>query len=109
MSELIALLAATLEAHQKTLITSDENSMLENAAYDSLAKDFRSIAAELEVTAKRMEGFRDLPMGKHDEKILNDPKTYEPFRAFVAREEELLKLLRQSLEREQQMLAQMRA
>ena len=52
-----------------------------------------------------MAGYRDLPMGKHDEQALADPKGLEAFEAFVAAERELLALLQRSVERAERMLA----
>lgn len=105
LAELEDALADNLELHQTTLDLRDENARKEHEAYVRLAKEHRSIAARLQATAQRMAGYRDLPMGVHDEKALADPKLLDAFATFVKREEELLALLQHALERDSQMLA----
>ena len=108
LAELIAALAENLEVHQKTLDLRDENARREYDAYVALAKEHRAISAQLEATARRMAGCRDLPMGRHDERALSDPRGLEVFETFVRRERELRSLLDRSLERDEQMLAAFR-
>ena len=108
IGRLIAALTKNLELHQGTLDSSDDRSKQELDAYVTLASDFRRIAKELEESAGRMAGYRDLPMGRHDPRRLADRKLVDAFSAYVKREEELLTLLRQFLERDQKMLGGMR-
>jgi hypothetical protein len=108
IGQLIAALTKNLELHQGTLDTSDDRSKKELDAYVTLAAEYRRIAQELEETAKRMAGYRDLPMGRHDPARLADRKLVDAFAAFVTREQELLTLLQQFLERDQKMLGGMR-
>jgi hypothetical protein len=105
LAELENALAENLELHQKTLDLRDDNARKEHDAYIGLAKEHRDIAARLKATAERMAGYRDLPMGAHDEKALADPNLLDAFATFVKREEELLALLQRAVERDQQMLA----
>ena len=105
LAELEDALAENLETHQKTLDLSDGNSRQELDAYVSVAREHRSIAAQLRETARHMAGYRDLPMGRHDERSLADPKVFEAFEKFVKVEEELLALLQAAVERDRQMLA----
>jgi hypothetical protein len=105
LAELMAATAENLEAHQKTLDLSDENSRTELDAYVRLAKEHRSLAAQLESTAQRMAAYRDLPMGRHDEQALAHPQLVEAFASFVQVEQELLTQLRRAVERDQLMLA----
>jgi hypothetical protein len=109
LAELEDALAENLELHQKTLDLGDGNARRELDAYVKLAKEHRRIAAQLRTTAQRMAGYRDLPMGRHDEQALADPKLLGAFATFVKREEELLSLLQHALERDRQMLAAARA
>jgi hypothetical protein len=55
-----------------------------------------------------MAGYRDLPMGRHDEKAMTAPVNAEAFEKFVTLEQELLALLQQRLARDQSMLGEMR-
>lgn len=108
LGELTAAMADLLEFHQTTLDLTDENAKKERAAYVELGKAFRGIAAELHATARQMAGYRDLPMGRHDYEALGGPEAVSVFATFVEREQELADLLKPALERDQQMLAQMR-
>jgi hypothetical protein len=105
LGELMAATAENLEAHQRTLDLSDENSRNELDAYVRLAKEHRSLAAQLQSTAQRMAAYRDLPMGRHNERALADPRLVEAFAQFVKVERELLAQLQRAVERDQQMLA----
>jgi formiminotetrahydrofolate cyclodeaminase len=107
LGELIASMAENLEIHRQSLDSNDENSRKEHDAYVKLAKELRSIAAQLQATAKHMDGYRDLPMGRHDEQALADPKVHEAFATLVRLEQELLALLAASLQRDEQMLVAM--
>jgi hypothetical protein len=98
-------LAENLELHQKTLDLSDEKSRKELDAYVKLAREHRRIAAQLRETARHMAGYRDLPIGRHDERALADSKLVEAFEKFVSAEEELGGQLQGAVERDRQMLA----
>jgi hypothetical protein len=108
LAELEDALAENLERHQQTLDLSDERARKELDAYVRLAREHRSIAAQLRDTARHMAGYRDLPMGRHDERALADPKLLEAFEQFAKAEEELLTQLQQAVERDRQMLAAVR-
>jgi hypothetical protein len=108
LAELISALARNLELHQPTLDTTDANSRRELDAYMKLERAYRNVAAELRAAAEQMAGYRDLPMGKHDERRLADPKLVDAFEAFVKRERETLDLLQASLANDQTMLRSMR-
>ena len=105
LADLEDALAENLERHQKTLDLSDEDARHELDAYVKLAREHRSIAAQLRETARHMADYRDLPMGRHDERALADPKLLEAFATFVKVEEEFLAQLEEAVERDRQMLA----
>jgi hypothetical protein len=107
LGELTASVAENLEVHMKALDLKDESSKKEHDAYLELAKEHREIALRLQATARRMTGYRDLPMGRHDEKAMADPKVLEAFESFVKHEQELLELLRKRLEQDREMLTGM--
>lgn len=104
---LSAAVAELLEVHMKALDLTDHNSMREHNAYSELVKDHRKIAADLTATAKRMAGYRDLPMGKHDEQAMANPEALDAFRKFVKLENELVALLQHRLKEDQEMLHEM--
>jgi hypothetical protein len=105
LAELEDALAENLEAHQMTLDLSDGNSRKELDAYVTLAREHRAIAAQLRQTAEHMAGYRDLPMGRHDERAFADPKLFDAFEKFVRAEEDLLVQLQAAVERDRGMLA----
>jgi hypothetical protein len=105
LAELEDALAENLELHQGTLDLSDEHARRELDAYVRLAREHRSIAARLRETARHMADYRDLPMGRHDERALADSKLFAAFENFVKVEEELLTQLDAAVERDRQMLA----
>jgi hypothetical protein len=107
LAELIASLAENLAAHMEALDLTDENAQKEYDAYRELAKEYRTIATQLKSTAQKMAGYRDLPMGSHDQKAMSSPKVLEVFEQFVALEHELNTLLRNRLEQDQKMLSEM--
>ena len=107
LGELIASMAENLEIHRQSLDANDESSRKEHDAYTKLAKELRSIAAQLQATARHMAGYRDLPMGRHDEQALAEAKVQEAFATFVRLERELHALLAASLQRDEQMLGAM--
>ena len=104
LAELEDALAENLELHQGTLDLSDASSRKELDAYVSLAKQHRQIASRLRAAAQEMSGYRDLPMGRHDERALNDPRLMEAFARFIKVEQDLLAQLQRAVERDRQMV-----
>jgi hypothetical protein len=107
LAELVAALAENLELHQKTLDLSDESSRKEHDAYVKLAQEYRSIAMQLKTTAARMASYRDLPMGRHDERMMAAPEIRDAFARFVRLERELLILVQSAVARDQEMVTAM--
>jgi hypothetical protein len=107
LGELTVALAENLEIHMNALDLGDESSRKEHDAYVELTKEHRRIAAQLQATANRMAGYRDLPMGRHDQKAMSAPKVREAFEKFVKLEQELLALLQKRVEQDARMLAEM--
>jgi hypothetical protein len=105
LADLEDALAENLEAHQGTLDLRDANSRKELEAYVSLAKQHRSIASQLRAAAREMAGYRDLPMGRHDEQALSDRRLIRAFAAFVKAERAVLAEAQRAVDRDQQMLA----
>lgn len=108
LGNVIAGMAENLEVHMEALDLTDLNSQEEYKAYETLVKELRQVALQLRSTANRMAGYRDLPMGRHDEKAMKLPRVLEVFQAFVKQKRELLSLLEQTVERDDQLLDMMR-
>ena len=104
LGELVAAMGRVLEVHMRALDLNDVNSKQEYEAYKDLAREHRKIAASLEATAQEMAGYRNLPMGKHDEKAMVHPRTLEVFENFVQHKQELLTYLQETIEQDQKML-----
>jgi hypothetical protein len=109
LGRLMAALAEVLEVHTEALDLADSHSKIEHAAYSRLVQEHRSIAAELAAGAKRMAGHWNLPMGKHDARVMSSPRAFEAFETFVEIEEEVAALLQSTLPRDQRMLSEMGA
>lgn len=105
-SEVIAALAENLELHMETLDMKDPNAKLEYNAYQRLAREYRTIASRLMATAVDMYGYYDLPMARHDEEKLANPKIAEAFMNFTRLEEELILLLKKHLTTDKKILAE---
>lgn len=107
LGELISAMAENLDVHQKALDLTDENSRVENEAYEKLLKDLRQIAAQLSVTASEMAGYRDMPMGRHDQEAMTHSRVGHAFQKFVQNKRELLEFLEQTEERDRKLLEMM--
>jgi hypothetical protein len=101
-------LADVLEAHVKALDLDDEHARLEHDAYTKLVDEHRDAAARLRAVAERMAGYRDLPMGVHDERAMTGPEPLAAFEGFVAMKRELRGLLEEQDIQDQRLLARMR-
>jgi hypothetical protein len=104
LAALVAAMAEVLDLHKDALDPGDANAMQERAAYVRLVGEFREIAARLRETAAHMAGYRDLPMGRHDEQALGDQRNVEAFMAYIARERELVDLLTAAIARDEEMI-----
>jgi hypothetical protein len=107
LAELIASTARNLELHMETLDLTDPNSRREYEAYQKLVKEHQEISTRLRKTAREMEGYRDLPMGKHDQKKLSNPLVIEAFKRYTNLEQELLMVLNKQVEQDQTMITEM--
>ena len=107
LARLMAAMAAILENHQKALVLDDENARREYEAYVKLAEAHRGLAEKLRATADQMAGYRDLPMGRHDERAMASRASFDAFAQFVKTERDLLTLLERTVDRDGQMLQEM--
>ena len=108
LGELTAAMGLVLEAHLPTLDLTDEDARKEHDVYVRLSGEFRQAAAELEAIARQMSASRDLAMGRHDMAAAGDAML-RSFERFVQSEQDTLAMLQRNIERDQQMLAAMRA
>ena len=108
LGQLLAAMTENLAVHMQALDLTDENSRAEYEAYETLVNEFRQIVAQLEATANRMAGYRDLPMGRHDEPAMRHPRVHAAFQTFVNQKRELLALIEQTKESADQLLGMMR-
>jgi hypothetical protein len=109
IGDLTDAMALVLELHMEALEIADPTTRPERDAYEELASAHRRLATELHGTARRMAGYHDLPMGRHDMRKMSAPANADAFRRFVAAEEALMKLLRSRLDADHQMLESMAA
>ena len=107
LSVLTAALAGVLEQHMPALDLTDQRSAHEHEEYRQLSEQFRTIAAQLHKAAAHMMSLRDLPMGKHDFRVMAAAGPRDAFRDFVAVEQEVANLLEQRLKQDRVMLVQM--
>jgi hypothetical protein len=104
LATLLSARAEVLERHTKALDLSDPNAQQELDAYTALARAHWGIAARLADLAQQMAGYRDLPMARHDMRVMADPQGQAAaFRYFVAAEQQLLELLQTKLQQEDPM------
>ena len=108
VSKVIAAMAENLETHMRALDLTDKNSAAEYAAYEKLVQDLKQSALQLHLTAKQMAGYRDLPMGQHDEKAMTHPQVRDVFDRFLREKQELLSLLERITARDNSLLDVMR-
>jgi hypothetical protein len=106
LSELIASTARNLELHMETLDLTDPTSRREYEAYQKLVKEHQEISTRLRRTAREMEGYRDLPMGKHDQKKLSNPLVIDAYKRYTNLEQEVLTVLNKQLRQDQEMIAE---
>jgi hypothetical protein len=108
LAELIGSVADNLEIHMKSLDLSDAIAMKERDAYVSLTRQHRQIASLLHTASAEMAGYRDLPMGRHDQAAMSAPRVIDTFEELVSIRRETVELLQAMLEQEEAMLAHAR-
>src|SRR6266511_1713133 len=94
LGELVGSTSGVLEIHMAALDPGDEDTGPERRAYQRQGEE--------------MAGYRDLPMGRHDPRVMASPPAVEAFEKFLQAERELLALLQQRVPQDQRMLEQMR-
>jgi hypothetical protein len=107
LGQLIAAMAENLAVHSQALDLTDQTSRAEYAAYEKLVRELRQTAAQLERTANQMAGYRELPMGRHDEKAMTHPRVLEVFEQFVKQKQQVMSMLEQTAARDNELLEMM--
>ena len=108
LGKLIGSMAENLEVHTTALDLEDPDSRVEHAAYKRLIEQLQQVASQLAATADQMAGYRDLPMGRHNEKEMKHPRVLETFETFVNQKRALLSLLERTTEQDDKLLEMMR-
>lgn len=108
LGDLIAAMADVLKIHQQALDLTDEDARPEHEAYGTLVVELRRAADQLATIARQMIGYRDLPMGRHDEEKMGSREAVAAFEQFVKTERALLALLTETVGEHGAMLQQMR-
>jgi hypothetical protein len=107
LGELTAAMAQVLEVHMKALDLDDRNARAEHDAYQKLAREHQTVARQLDALSSAMEGYRNLPMGRHDPRAMTAPEPLQAFHRFVRVELELSELLQRRLKQDRAMLQAM--
>jgi len=106
VAALFAALAETLDTHRTMLELEDVNARNEDVAYRQLASSYRDISRQVQTVAAQMAGYRDLPMGAHDENGFTERHRHA-FESFVQAQHELLAILKPAVERDDRMFSEM--
>lgn len=109
VGHLLSAMAENLAVHKKALDLTDPNSHAEYDAYEGLVRELQQIASHLDQVADHMAGYRDLPMGVHDEQAMAHPIVHATFKTFVNYKRELLRLLERTREQDDKLLEIMQA
>ncbi len=109
LGELAAAMAENFEVHMRALDVDDPQSRQEYEVYVRLANEQRETAAQLLATANEMAGAKDLPMGRHEFGESSNAQALSAFEKVVRLKQEVAALLKQTSERDQAILAQMRS
>ena len=109
LADVADAMAALLEAHTRALDVSHEACRKEYDAYRRIAEDWRGAAPLLHAIATQMAGYKELPMGPHDEAVMAGPQFREAFERFVGAERELAEVLETQLADYGPMLDQMKS
>jgi hypothetical protein len=108
LGELAAAMAENFEVHMRALEVSDPVSNREYQVYSQLASEQREAASQLLAAANEMAAARELVMGRHDFDAELNAQALQAFEKVVKLKLDVLSLLQHTVERDQQLLMQMR-
>jgi hypothetical protein len=109
LGQVLGALSDVLANHVLAIQLDDAHGEQEREAYQSLVGEFTPLAERVQLVARQMAGYRDLPAARHEVEALADPMSAKVFERFVTAEEALFHLLRLRLEEDRRMLAEMRS
>lgn len=104
LGALSAAMADNLDKHRRTLDLTDSNARAERDAYETVASVLRDAATQLQGVAIRMAAYRELPMGRHDERAMQSAELRDAFARFIEREDELAAYLNTWIQQDRAML-----
>jgi hypothetical protein len=107
LGELLAGMATVLDVHRRTLDRTDPDTGPEADAYATLVTDVNAASARLAALARKMSGYRDLPMGRHDPRAMSGRDAVDALAGFVQSERKLLSMLTATVGEYERMLEQM--
>lgn len=107
MADVANAMAEIFAFHQKSLPLNDDAAAAELRTYARIEEQLRSIAAFLQSLAQTMADAYAMPMAPHDFSVLATAENAGTFGRFIASEQQLFEYLREAVEKDRAMLAQM--
>ena len=104
IGELLSAMAEVLEDHRQALDPGDPAARPEDEAYEKVVRELRAISAHAASVARTLTGYRDLPMGRHDDARMAAPDAQAALVRFVDAERHLLQWLTASVPAHEEML-----
>ena len=102
-------MATVLDVHARALDPTDPETGPERDAYATLVTELNSASEQLAAIAQKMTGYRDLPMGRHDERAMSGRDAMDALAGFVQGERKLLSMLTGRVGQHERMLEQMQS
>jgi hypothetical protein len=104
LGDVMSSMAEVLAHHMSALDLADPNARSEYEAYGALVEAHRASAEQLRSISLRMAGSRDLPMGRHDHRVMTSADGARRFATLVNHEESLAALLESLVAEHRRML-----
>ena len=104
VADFLTAMANVLDEHRQALDLTDEAARPEHEAYVTLTHELRGISTQLVAAGRRMAGYRDLPMGRHDEQKMSGRESVAALEQLVRTERALVSLLGDTLHEHEAML-----
>lgn len=104
IGEVLRAMAEVLDDHRQALDPGDPVNGPESAAYEKVVTELRAISAHADSVAKILSGYRDLPMGRHDQGRMAAADAQAALVRFVDAERHLLQWLTASVPAHEEML-----
>jgi hypothetical protein len=108
VAKLLEATANVLENHTRSLKEQGPKSNQELRAYERLAREHRSAAAQLSALAEAMKSYRDLPIVEHDMSALTDARSIDVLDTLVRAQQDVRAPLEERVAEYGEMLKTMR-